>query len=206
MLRRFFIATVFVFTGACGGGGSAPITGPSATPPPVPSPTPTPNPFAAACGTPLPSFSIAYGYGVKVQLMPQLNHWVLNASPRVRSVDYCAAAGIGSFLICNTRVESNPERVPCDHYLSGIADTGKPGPNWYKEEGGRRLRCGGQGIAGEVSGCNLKDGQYLLDIYGPGTYFACAGTGGTGPDNCGGCIIREEDWGRRHNSPAGVCK
>ena len=45
------------------------------------------------------------------------------------------ATGIGG-LTCNTRFEDNPERVPCDHYMSGISLTSRPGPNWFKEVSG----------------------------------------------------------------------
>ena len=206
-MRRILALALFAGTAACGGGTTTPpSTMPSATPTPVaatPTPVP-PNPFAAACGTPLPNFADSYGYGVKVQLEPSRNRKVINASPQVRNPQYCTAAGIGG-MTCNTRFEDNPERVPCDHYMSGISLTNRPGPNWFKEVNGTRLRCGGQGVAAETDSCNLKDtNQYLLDVVHPGKYVACGGTGS--PGTCGHCILDEDDFGVIHNSPAGLCR
>lgn len=203
-MRRFAPCLLVSGLIACGGGGSA-VTPPQ-TPPavPTPNPTPTPNPFAAACGTPLPSFADSYGFGVKVQLEPSRRVKVLNASPQVRNQTYCAAAGIGG-IICNTRFEDQPERVPCDHYLSGISETGRPGPNWYQEIDGRRLRCGGLGVPNEAPDCTLKDNnQYLLDVSAGGKYVACGGTGS--PGTCGSCSLDDDDFGVIHASPAGLCR
>jgi hypothetical protein len=203
-MRRF--AACFLLSGlvACGGGGGG-STPPPVTPPvATPVPTPTPNPFAAACGQPLPQFADSYGFGVKVQLEPSRRVKVLNASPQVRSAQYCAAAGIGG-VICNTRFEDQPERVPCDHYLSGISQTGRPGPNWYQEINGQRLRCGGLGVPFEAPDCALKDNnQYLLDVSNPGKFVACGGTGS--PETCGNCVLSEDVFGVVHASPAGLCK
>lgn len=202
-MRRYI--ALFLVTGlaACGGGSNS-VTPPATTPVATPVPTPTPNPFAAACGTPLPAFADSYGFGVKVQLEPSRRLKVLNASPQVRNATYCAAAGIGG-IICNTRFEYLPERVPCDHYLSGISETGRPGPNWYQEIGGRRLRCGGLGVPAEAPDCYLKDNnQYLLDVSAAGKYVACGGTGS--PGTCGSCTLDESVFGVIHNSPAGLCQ
>jgi len=199
-------ATVLV---ACGGGSSAPSTpsGPNTptNPTPTPTPAPTPNAFAAACGTPLPAMSDAYGYKVKVQLEPSPNKKILNASPQVRNEEYCTATNNpGQF--CTTRLEGSDERVPCDHYLSGTSDTGRPGPNWFQVIDGKMLRCGGYGgVPEEAPNCSLKENdQYLLDVSAPGLYRACAGQGGSG--TCGGCILTEDTFGVIHRSPAGLCK
>src|SRR4029450_1970689 len=185
-MRRLIAILLCAGAAACGGSTAAtpPVT-PSTPPTPAPTPTPTPNPFAAACGSPLPPLADSYGFGVKVQLEPTRMRKVLNASPQVRNPSYCAATGIGG-VSCTPRFEDNPQRVPCDHYLAGISETGRPGPNWYKEENGTRLRCGGLGVAAETSDCRLKDSnQYLLDVTEPGKYVACGGTGSAG--TCGHC-------------------
>jgi hypothetical protein len=206
LMRRILALVLFAGTAACGGGTTTPpSTMPPATPtPPAATPTPAANPFAAACGSPLPSFADSYGFGVKVQLEPSRSRKVINASPQVRNATYCQQAGIGG-ITCNTRFEDNPERVPCDHFLSGISLSGRPGPNWFKEVNGTRLRCGGQGVAAETDSCNLKDSnQYLLDVMHPGKYVACGGTGS--PGTCGHCILDDDDFGVIHNSPAGLCR
>jgi hypothetical protein len=202
-MRRFLVCLPFLGLTACGGSTAAvtpPVTQAAATP----TPTATPNPFAAACGSPLPSFTDSYGFGVKVQLEPSRLVKVLNASPQVRNAQYCAAAGIGG-VICNTRFEDQAERVPCDHYLSGISETGRPGPNWYEEINGRRLRCGGLGVPHEAPDCALKDNnQYLLDVSAGGKYVACGGTGS--PGTCGSCTLAQDTFGVVHASPAGLCQ
>jgi hypothetical protein len=204
-MRRLFGCMALVPLFGCGG--STPAVDPptAATPAPTPTPSAAPvNPFAAACGQPLPSFNDSYGFGIKVQLEPTRNRKVLNASPQVRNEAYCAAVGIGG-RSCNTRFEDNPQRVPCDHYMSGMSETNRPGPNWYKEVNGRRLRCGGMGVTAETSDCKLKDSnQYLLDVTEPGKYVACGGT--NSPGTCGHCILDDEDFGVIHASPAGLCR
>jgi hypothetical protein len=206
-LRRF-LPVVLMFHGlACGGGSGVPNTPstPVPTPTPAPAPTPTPNPFAAACGSPLPPLADAYGFGIKVQTEPTRNKKILNASPLVRNVDYCQAAGFGAFSFCNTRPESSAQRAACDHYLSGISDTGRMGPNWFQDVNGRLLRCGGSGVPNEAPDCSLNEtNQYLLDVFAGGTYVACGGKGSTG--SCGGCALDPGDFGTIHASPAGLCK
>jgi hypothetical protein len=204
-MRRFSVAVLLAALTACGGS-EAPTTpagDPTPTPAPAPTPTPAVNPFAAACGTPLPAFSDSYGFGIKVQLEPTRNRKVLNASPLVRNPSYCEAAGLfGQY--CNTRFEDLPSRVPCDHYLSGTSETGRPGPNWFQEINGRLVKCGGQGVDGDAPGCRLKDNnQYLLDVTQPGKYVACGGTGS--PGTCGNCILEPQLFGKIHPSPAGLC-
>jgi hypothetical protein len=193
--------------GACGGSSAAPT--PPSTPPtttaPAPAPTPTPNPFAVACGTPLPALGDVYSMGIKVQLEPTLNRKVLNASPQIRNVDYCTAAGIPNTSTCSTRREDNPQRVPCDHYVAGVSATGRPGPDWYQDVGGRLLACGGVGgVPEEAPDCRLKpENQYLLDVSAAGQYVACSG-GGVSPRVCSGCLI-EEPFRVIHRNPAGLC-
>jgi hypothetical protein len=207
-MQRSLNVVLIVGLTACGGGGSAPPAGPGSPPPaPVPSPTATPNAYAAACGTPLPSSQFAYGYGIKVQLEPTKNKKVLNGSPSLRDLAYCDAAGFANTLICNTRKEDHPQRVPCDHYFSGMSDEGVPGPNWYQDLGWpggaaaeRLVKCGNADTT-----CRLKpENQYLLDITEVGRYVACAGTGGAGAGTCGDCIILT--MAQSTGSLGGLCK
>jgi len=202
-MRQFLVLAVILGLAGCGGGSSPTPTrpGPAPAPTPTPVPTPTPNPYAAACGTPLPSFDDSYGFGVKVQLEPTPNKKVLNASPIVRNAAYCTAAGLPNRTICNTRREDAPERVSCDHYLSGMSDEGRPGPNWFQDvdDSGKLVKCGAPG-----TDCKLKpENQYLLDVYAPGTYVACGGKGS--PGTCGGCVLAESVWGMIHKNPSGLC-
>ncbi len=208
---------LFLLLPGCGGSTSAPTAAPTTpvvtatptpaptpTPTPTPVPTPTPNPFAAGCGSPLPPFADSYGYGIKVQLEPTRNRKVINASPMIKNSDYCAAAGIPGYSFCNTRLETNPQRPFCDHYLSGTSQTGRPGPDWYQVVNGQRLRCGGLGVPSEAPDCNLKDNdQYLLDIRGPGHFVACGGKGS--PGTCGECLISDAEFGSLHDSLGGLC-
>ena len=200
-MRYVLFIVLAVGLAACGGGGaSAPPTTPGTPPPPTPSPSPTPNPFAAACGQPLPAFADAYGYGIKVQLEPTKNKKILNASPAVRSLEYCQAAGFPNTLICNTRKEDDPTRVPCDHYLSGMSNQGVPGPNWYQDLGNfpneQLVPCNSPDTR-----CYLKpENQYLLDITDVGRYVACSSATGT----CGDCVI--ETMQQSTGSLGGLCK
>jgi hypothetical protein len=191
---------------ACGGGGagSGPTTSnPAPVATPTPAPTPTPNAFAQACGNPLPALSDAYGYAVKVQLEPTKNKKVLNASPLVRNNAYCQAAVNVNAQFCTTRIEDSAQREACDHYMSGISQTGRPGPNWFQDVDGRLLRCGGFGVPEEAPNCTLKaENQYLIDIFAGGTYVACSAATGS----CGGCAIDDDAFGVIHNSPAGLCR
>jgi hypothetical protein len=203
-MHRLAVFVVLAISLAACGGSSTPAAPPTpSTLPPPPSPSPSVNPYAAACGTPLPPFANSYGFGIKVQLEPSRSLKVLNASPLIRNPQYCEAAGLFG-VICNTRLETMPERVPCDHYLSGISETGRPGPNWFAKVNGRLLKCGGQGVAGETSDCMLKDSnQYLLDVRSGGIYVACGGTGS--PGTCGSCVLDDSTFGTIHASPAGLC-
>jgi hypothetical protein len=201
-MRLALIVVLVLGTAACGGGSAGPPAAPGTSAPPVPSPTPSVNPFVAACGTPLPAMEDSYGFGIKVQLEPTNNKKVLNASPAVRNLDYCQAAGFPNTLICNTRKEDSPERVPCDHYLSGMSDQGRPGPNWFQDFGDfpneQFVKCGETGTT-----CKLKEeNQYLLDIFEVGRYVACGGEGGT--QTCGDCVIVTME--KSTGSLGGLCK
>ncbi|MGH2578330.1 MAG: hypothetical protein ACRDG9_11380 [Actinomycetota bacterium] len=198
-MRRLFAVVLIATIPACGG--SSTPTAPVPTPAPTPAPTPSINPYAAACGTPLPSFTDSYGFGIKVQLEPSPGKKILNASPIIKNPDYCTAAGIPGNTICNTRRENVPERVPCDHYLSGISDEGRPGPNWFEDidDKGTLVKCGRP-----ETHCELKpENQYLLDVYAPGIYVACGGKGS--PGTCGVCVLAPSTWGVIHRNPSGLC-
>lgn len=207
MNRRAFLLPI-VLLAACGGSesGPTPATPPTtAAPAPTPSPTATPNTFAASCGAPLPSFADSYGFGTKVQLQPTRNRMVLNTQPQIRNRTYCTSVGIPG-EICNTRREEDPTRVPCDHYMSGISFTGRPGPNWFEEVNGQLLRCGGVGgVPNEAPHCALKpDNQYLLDVTAGGQFVACGGVGA--PQTCGGCLLDDSLFGTFQPTTAGLCQ
>jgi hypothetical protein len=199
-MRHFFAATLIVGLAGCGGGGnSTPVTPSTPAPTPAPIPTPSPNPFAAACGAPLPPFEFAYGMGIKVQLEPTAGKKVLNTNPAIRNLDYCQHAGFPGYLICNTRKEDDPQREACDHYLTGISDEGRPGPNWFQEINGQLVKCDTPGTS-----CYKKpENQYLLDIRDVGKYVACGGKGS--PGQCGDCIIETMDRSKS-GSLGGLCK
>jgi hypothetical protein len=208
-MRRFLALGLLVILPACGGSDSSgpanPNQPPPATPTPAPAPTPTPNPFAAACGSPLPSFADSYGFGTKVQLQPTRNRMVLNTQPQIRNQQYCTSVGIPG-LICNTRREDDPSRVPCDHYMSGISLTGRPGPDWFQEINGQLLKCGGvAGVPMEAPDCRLKEeNQYLLDVTAGGQFVACGGVGA--PSTCGGCLLDQSLFGQFNPTTAGLCE
>ena len=180
------------------GGSSAPTTPTNATPAPTtatPAPAATPNPFVAACGSPLPNLGDLYGFGIKVQLEPSKRKKILNANPYVRNAAYCASPNVVPYpnpLFCETRQEQNPERVPCDSYITGMSDEGEIGPIWYQEVNGKRLRCPGKKLPGDAPGCELKENSFLLDVYMPGKYIACGGTGSNG--TCGVCILDADEY------------
>jgi hypothetical protein len=105
---------------------------------------------------------------------------------------------------CRTRFETDPQRAPCDHYVSGMSDEGRPGPTWYEEVNGQLVRCGGMSKPGAAPNCTLKpENQYLLDVRAPGKYVACGGTGSNG--SCGVCILAAGTFGVIHRTPAGLC-
>lgn len=195
---------------ACGGGSdSSPApSGPTGT---TPSPSPSPvNPYAAACGNPLPPIADTYGFGIKVQYEATKNKKVLNASPIIKNTQYCTDVsrlpwpGVPGEQ-CRTRNEDDPSRAACDHYVSGTSSEGVPGPNWFQEVDGKKLRCGGKLTPHEAPNCSLsEENQYLLEVFGPGRFVACGGTGSNG--SCGVCNLSEDVFGVIHNSPAGLCK
>jgi len=203
MNRALGVAVLSACIAACHSDAKSPTASnpaPAPAPTPTPVPTPTPNPFAAACGAPLPSFDDSYGFEIKVQIEPTSDKMILNASPLVKNAAYCLAAGFGNRSFCNTRQEHSPGRVPCDDYLSGIADTGLPGPNWFQDvqRNGTLVKCGEVGTL-----CKLKpENQYLVVVDGPGSYVACGGEGS--PGTCGGCTISAKRW-VNHSNASTVC-
>lgn len=186
------VLALMVLAHGCGGGGADPTP---VTPTPAPTTVATPVPpnaqFAAGCGNPLPPLADSYGFGIKVQLEPSVRIKVLNANPLVRNVSYCTSVGLGGNF-CETRIETDPGRVACDNYVTGISDEGGPGPTWYQVVNGQRRRCGGGRLPGDAPNCGLKENQYLLDVSAPGHYVACAGAGSTG--TCGECILLESEY------------
>jgi hypothetical protein len=190
-MKKSLAVVALVSLAACGGGSSSPTTPsqptPTPTPTPSPTPTPTPNAYAQACGEPLPPWEDAYGFSIGV-LRDGDTIKILNASPLIRNPSYCAEIGLpGPY--CKTRPEGHPQRAACDHYLSGISLSGRPGPNWFQVIDGQWFNCGGYaGVPDEGSTCGLKESdQYLLDVSGPAIYRACGGEGGT--ETCGGCVL-----------------
>ena len=179
------------------GGTPSPSPEAAATPSPTATaaPTATPNPFAAACGIPLPSIDDLYGFGIKVQLEPSVRRKILNSNPYVRNASYCGHPNVVPYpngQFCETRQELNPQRVPCDNYIAGIAVEGGSGPDWFQEINGQRLRCPGPNTPGDAPDCRLKDNQYLLDVFAPGKYVACGGKGSNG--TCGVCVLAPETY------------
>lgn len=191
------LRTIAIFSLLAGFIGCNEATPPTVPPPvatasPTTPPTPTPNAFAAACGSPLPNPNDMYGFGIKVQLEPSVRRKILNANPYVRNESYCQSVGLGG-RFCETRIETDPGRVACDNYITGISDEGGPGPIWYQVVQGQRLRCPGlNGSPGPAPNCRLKENQYLLDVFEPGYYVACGGTGSNG--SCGECILSPGDY------------
>ena len=205
-MRTISASFLLLATLACGGGEQNPTTPQGTpTPTPTPQPTPTPNPYAASCGSPLPPHDKAYGYHVKVHSEPSRNRKVLNASPLIRDDAYCTSIGVPGGT-CQTRFEDDPRRAACDHYLSGMSEAGRPGPDWYEEANGQRHRCATPTRPnGESPNCSVREeNQYLLNIHAAGKYIACQGAGTS--RTCGVCIVRDSDWGLMRSNPAGVCK
>ena len=97
---------------------------------------------------------------------------MLDSTPLVGpDADYCAKIGFtDGRSICPVRPEGHPEREACELYVTGrAADTGRPGPTWYR---------GGGFCTGPAAGCeNHPDNQYQVLAYLGGTYKACARNG-----------------------------
>jgi hypothetical protein len=95
-----------------------------------------------------------------------------------------------------------PERVPCDHYLSGISDTGQLGPNWFEDvhDNGQLVRCGEVGTH-----CKLKpQDPYLIDVLAPAPTSRAAAGAHRGPAL--GCVLKDDTWGVIHKNPSGLCR
>jgi hypothetical protein len=103
----------------------------------------------------------------------------LDATPRVRGVDYCFAIGYDNArTFCALRNEGNPERVFCESWRAGRAvDTQRIGPTWTRD---------GQLCTGRDSGCeNSPYNQLQLLVYRSGgthTYRACSPEGACGQE------------------------
>jgi hypothetical protein len=152
----------------------APAPAPTPTPTGEPSPQPTPEPSggsgegAAECGEPLPP--PLSRFNVKVHIKGA-NAWTLDSTPLVGpDAAYCAKVGFPDRSICPVRPEGNPQRTACELYIVGrAADTGRPGPTWYR---------GNSLCTGEASGCsNHSENQYLLLVYTGGDFRACGESG-----------------------------
>jgi hypothetical protein len=91
----------------------------------------------------------------------------LDSKPQVPNTDhYCDKVGFGDWKFCDTRVEGTSDRVACDYLMTGIADNGRWGPNWYYND---------QPCGSDESKCVLNpDNQYLAIGKAKGTYRACA--------------------------------
>jgi hypothetical protein len=104
--------------------------------------------------------------------------YTLDTTPLVGpDVDYCRKIGFPDRSICPVRPEGSPDRVACETYAIGrAADTGRPGPTWYRN---------GKLCTGQPADCeNHPENQYLLWAYGSGYYEAC-----TKDDVCGGVQV-----------------
>jgi hypothetical protein len=190
-MRPFPAVFLTLALAGCGSSSPTPSTptgGTPATPTPAPTTTPTPVASANACN-PLPPKDKFYGFHVKVQV-DQGNKRILNASPLVADPAYCASIGIVAEF-CETRYEDDPQRPACDDYISGVSNTGRPGPTWTMvASNGSETPCRGVNEGGDADGCkNNPTNQYLAFVFGDGGQFkACGGTGTNG--SCGLCNLR----------------
>lgn len=86
-------------------------------------------------------------------------------------VNYCAAIGYTDGRAeCPVRLETSPERGPCEEWRVGYAkDTGLPGPTWT---------FNGKYCTGKESGCeHHPSNAYDILVYVSGTFTVCAQTG-----------------------------
>ncbi|HUL76156.1 MAG TPA: hypothetical protein VL691_02750 [Vicinamibacteria bacterium] len=150
----------------------APAPKPTPTPEASPSPSPsaTPDPAGASgCGTPTPPELSRIAAKVNTR---GSDAWVLDSTPLVGpDVDYCRQIGYtDGRSFCPVRQEGDPQRSPCELLITGrAADTGRPGPTWYRN---------GSLCTGRTSGCaNHSDNQYLLLAFLGGAYTACGQNG-----------------------------
>jgi hypothetical protein len=129
-------------------------------------------PVGSGCGRPFPA--PIHHFNSKVHI-PGAAFDVLDSTPIVGpDAAYCAQIGYtDGRTFCPVRMESSPERVPCETWRVGYAgDTGRPGPTWTRN---------GQYCTGGDSGCeNYSENQYGLVAYASGTYEMCGQNGACG--------------------------
>ena len=173
---------------------STPAPGPNSTPTPVlggpaPKPSPTPEPGASpdpgatpappgdagGCRDPLPAGLARININVHQR---SDGRWLLDSTPLVGpDAAYCAKIGFtDGRSMCPVRVEGDPEREPCELFVTGRArDTGRPGPTWSVDG----ALCTGP------PGCdNHDDNQFQVFAYANGLYKACGKN-----DVCGDLIV-----------------
>ena len=124
-------------------------------------------PAGSGCGYPYPA-PIAR-MNCKLHLYGS-DVYTLDSTALVGDRTYCAQVGFPDRDLCPVRLETSPERVPCETWRVGKArDTGRPGPTWT---------IAGQYCTGPASGCdNHPTNQYALLVYKTGSYQVCANTG-----------------------------
>jgi hypothetical protein len=123
-----------------------------------------------------------HGFRVKIQ-NDQGFKKVLDSKPLVgRDAAYCTSIGQPGD-ICVVRDEGAVDAVGCAHVATGAASqTGRPGPNWYRND----QACRGVNVGGDAAGCRQHaTDQFLVFAFGPGTYSAC----GSGDRVCHGIEI-----------------
>lgn len=100
-------------------------------------------------------------------------HKVLDSTPLVLGLDYCAEIGFTDGRSrCPPRPEGHPEVEVCNTFTVGVAaDTGRTGPTWTFNG----LPC----VAAEADGrcVNHESNQFLVNVYGSGLARACAASG-----------------------------
>jgi hypothetical protein len=126
-------------------------------------------PAGSGCGAPYPP-PISRMNG-KVHLYGQ-EYYTLDSTALVGpDVAYCAEIGYtDGRSMCPVRVETSPERGPCEEWRVGYAkDTGLAGPTWT---------FNGHYCTGKDSGCeHHPENTYALLVYVAGTFTVCAQTG-----------------------------
>lgn len=127
-------------------------------------------PIGSGCGRPYPQPIAQITCKVHIK-SPQ--YYTLDSTPLVGpDVNYCREIGYtDGRAMCPVRPEGAPDRKACEDWRVGVAeDTGRPGPTWWKKEGGY--------CTGPESGCaNHPDTQYQLLAYRSGTYQVQAANG-----------------------------
>jgi hypothetical protein len=124
-------------------------------------------PAGSGCGYPYPPPVVQMN--CKLHLYGP-DYYTLDSTALVGNLEYCTAVGFVDRDLCPVRLETSPERVPCETWRVGLAkDTGRPGPTWTHNGG----YC-----TGPESGCqNHPSNQYGLLVYKSGSYTVCANSG-----------------------------